>query len=80
MSSDSDLDGDRGESESELAGLSDQRSVPAPGFRGALARHLAAEDPGYGPRPTRLRWRVAACFGGGSLLIVLGVLLAGPSL
>jgi hypothetical protein len=46
------------------------RSLPAAGFRGALSRHLAAEDPGYGPRPRHLRpW--ATGFLLSSMLIML---------
>jgi hypothetical protein len=56
--------------------LSVQRPVPAAGFRGALGRYLAARDPGYGPRPGRLRPLVAAYATGGSLLIALGTLVA----
>jgi hypothetical protein len=57
--------------EAELAA---RRPVPAPGFRGALGRRLAADDPGYGPRPERLRPKVMGMLGGGVLLIVLGAL------
>lgn len=52
------------------------RPLPSPGFRGALARHLSASDPGYGPRPERLRLSVALYLLGGLLLIGLGALLA----
>jgi len=38
--------------EYELADrLGAERPVPSAGFRGVLRRHLAARDPGYGPRP-----------------------------
>jgi hypothetical protein len=51
--------------------LSTARPVPAVGFRGRLHRHLAEQDPGYGPRPERLRL-VAACYiGAGGVLIAL---------
>lgn len=50
------------------------RAAPAPGFRGALGRRLVGADPGYGPRPERLRTMVAALVGTGGLLIALGVL------
>jgi hypothetical protein len=80
MSDESRRNGEQGESDWELAGPSDQRPVPAAGFRGALARRLAAEDPGYGSRPARLRWMVAGCCAGGSLLIAGGALLAKGSL
>ena len=67
----------QGNDEQEVADtLSDQRPVPAPGFRGALGRYLAETDPGYGPRPARLRAMVAGLFGGGLVLIVLGLLQA----
>jgi hypothetical protein len=70
-----------GHSEREIAGrLSDERPVPAAGFRGALARRLATDDPGYGPRPKRLMLTVTACCSGGSLLIALGVLSAAGAL
>jgi hypothetical protein len=68
---------DGSEPEPELAErLSAQRPVPGAGFRGALGRRLAADDPGYGPRPERLRLTVAACCAGGSLLVALGALSA----
>jgi len=68
---------DVGERERELAAALDaQRPVPGAGFRGALGRHLAALDPGYGPRPVRLRLLVAGCLGGGGVLIGLGALVA----
>lgn len=58
--------------ERELAqGLTIARPVPRAGFRGRLARHLAQRDPGYGPRPERLRLLVAGYLGAGGLLIVL---------
>ena len=56
--------------------LSGQRPVPAAGFRGALGRHLAAIDPGYGPRPAHLRVMVSAYISAGTLLIALGALQA----
>jgi hypothetical protein len=56
--------------------LSRERAVPGAGFRGALARRLAASDPGYGPRPERLRLIVASYVGAGSLLVALGALSA----
>lgn len=66
-----------GSEESDLAArLSGERAVPPAGFRGALARRLAAKDPGYGPRPEHLRLMVAAYFGAGSLLIAVGALSA----
>ncbi len=50
------------------------RPVPALGFRGRLHRHLAGRDPGYGPRPERLRLLVACYIGAGGVLIVLAAL------
>ena len=50
------------------------RPVPALGFRGRLHRHLAGQDPGYGPRPERLRLLVACYIGAGGVLIVLAAL------
>ena len=54
--------------------LAAHRPVPPPGFRGALRRRLGADDPGYGPRPERLRLLVAASLAAGTLLIALGAL------
>jgi hypothetical protein len=48
--------------------------VPAAWFRGALGRHLAARDLGYGPRPERLRLMVAAYVGSGAALIAVAAL------
>lgn len=64
--------------EHELADrLGAERPVPGAGFRGALARHLAARDPGYGPRPARLRLLAGGYLGAGWLLIAVGALVAG---
>jgi hypothetical protein len=52
-------------------GLTIARPVPAAAFRGRLSRHLADVDPGYGPRPERLRMIVAGYVGAGGLLIAL---------
>ncbi len=66
-----------GSEERELADrLSSERPVPDAGFRRALESYLAVRDPGYGPRPDRLRLVVSAYLGSGSLLIVLGALEA----
>jgi hypothetical protein len=51
--------------------LIDARPLPPAGFRGTLGRHLARRDPGYGPRPERLRLVVAGYLGAGGLLIAL---------
>jgi hypothetical protein len=50
------------------------RPVPGAGFRGALGRHLAEHDLGYGPRPERLRLMVLGYLGAGGLLIALAAL------
>lgn len=52
------------------------KPVPSPGFRGALGRHLAARDPGYGPRLPQLRLIASACLGGSAILLALGALQA----
>jgi hypothetical protein len=64
-------------SERDLADrLTSQRPVPAAGFRGALARYIAARDPGYGPRPERLRLIVVSYLGAGLVLIGVAALIA----
>lgn len=64
-------------SERELADrLTAERPLPTAGFRGTLARYLAARDPGYAPRPARLRAMVACYLLLGAVLIALGALLA----
>ena len=52
-----------------------RRPVPAPGFRGVLGRHLMALDPGWGPRPARLRLIVAAYLLVALILIGLAALI-----
>lgn len=65
-----------GPPEQEVAdGLRIARPVPAAAFRGKLGRHLAQRDPGYGPRPERLRVFVAGYLGAGGLLIALAALV-----
>jgi hypothetical protein len=63
----------------EESGLADrlraERPIPAAGFRGTLARHLAATDPGYGPRPERLRLIVVSYLSLATLLIAFGIVL-----
>jgi hypothetical protein len=67
------FDGDQ----QEVAGLLvRERPVPAAGFRGVLARRLVAADPGYGPRPARLRLMVAGAAAAGSGAVGLGALVA----
>jgi hypothetical protein len=56
--------------------LNDHRPVPAAGFRGALARHLRARDPGYGPRPPRLRLTVVGYTAAGLAAMGVGALVA----
>lgn len=65
-----------GDEERELAEhLRVHRPLPAAGFRGSLARRLTALDPGWGPRPARLKLIVAGWVGAGVLLIGVGALL-----
>jgi hypothetical protein len=65
------------EEERELAErLNARRPAPAAGFRGALGRRLAARDPGYSPRPERLRAAVSAYLGAGALMLAAGALHA----
>jgi hypothetical protein len=56
--------------------LTGRRPVPAARFRGALRRQLAADDPGYGPRPVHLRAIVLLYLTAGALLLALGALQA----
>jgi hypothetical protein len=61
----------------ELAArLQRERPVPAADFRGALGRRLAASDPGYGPRPDRLRTMVTASLAAGLGVSGFGALQA----
>lgn len=63
--------------ELELADrLAAERPTPGTGFRGGLARYLAARDPGYGPRPEDLHLAVAGYLLIGLLLIAAGALVA----
>src|SRR5579862_468686 len=48
-----------------VAALTARRGVPEAGFRGPLGRYLASIDPGYGPRPARLRLITAGYVGCG---------------
>jgi hypothetical protein len=64
-------------SQDSLTGeLSQANPRLAPEFRAWLARHLADDDPGHGPRPSALRLRVAATIGSGGVLVALGALLS----
>lgn len=77
MSDPIDLDGELGAPEHELGErLQAGRPLPAAGFRGTLQRHLAARDPGYRPRPPRLRPIALAYLGAGLVLMALGALQA----
>jgi hypothetical protein len=60
--------------------LGTDRPLPTAGFRGALGRHLAVLDPGYGPRPQNMRWKALSFAAGGLLLLALGLLQATGSL
>lgn len=72
-----DLDADLEPDERELGPrLTAERPLPAAEFRGALGRHLAARDPGFGPRPAHLRATVALYLGAGGAVGVLGALQA----
>ena len=50
--------------------------VPAAGFRGALSRYLRKRDPGYGPRPPRLRVISSACLLASAALLFMAALQA----
>jgi hypothetical protein len=52
------------------------KPLPAAGFRGALSRHLAVRDPGYGTRPEHLRLMASSYLVAGALLLGLGALQA----
>jgi hypothetical protein len=65
-----------GGEEALAARLARERLLPGAAFRGALGRHLAADQPGHGPRPQRLRLIVCAWLLAGGLLLVLGLLQA----
>jgi hypothetical protein len=58
------------------AQLARERALPASEFRGALSRHVAAHDPGFGPRPEHLHRTVALYLVGGGTLAGLGLLQA----
>jgi hypothetical protein len=77
MTDEPEATGELGVAESQLAErLGDERPVPPAGFRGALGRHLAALDPGYGPRPARLRLIAGGYVATGAALIAFGALSA----
>lgn len=56
--------------------LSARRPAPAPGFRGALARRLHRLDAGYSHRPPNLWPRSLTLIGGGTVLVIAGLLVA----
>lgn len=56
--------------------LAGERPVPTAGFRGALGRRVAVEDPGFGPRPSHLRLRVAVYLAAGGAAGAIGALIA----
>jgi hypothetical protein len=56
------------------------RAAPRAAFRGALGRYLGSQDPGYGPRPNRLRLFVSGYLAAGAMFLALGVLQATGSL
>ena len=60
--------------------LDQHRPVPAPGFRGALGRHLSSEDPGYGSRPPALRGIAAGWIAAGALALLVALLQGSGSL
>jgi hypothetical protein len=77
VNDDSELESELTAHERELADQLDRdRPAPAAGFRGALGRYLTTVDPGYGPRPPRLRVIVSGYVAGGAVLLTLGVLQA----
>jgi hypothetical protein len=81
MSADAESDEPLGAQERELAArLESDRPLPGTGFRGVLGRHLEATNPGYGPRPDRLRLTVGAYLAAGLLVLLLGLLQATGSL
>lgn len=81
MTDDLELDRPLTADEQEFAGqLGARRPLPGPGFRGVLGRHLAAVDPGYGPRPIRLRLLVGGYVVAAVLLMGLGLLQAAGAL
>jgi hypothetical protein len=56
--------------------LGSNRPLPGAAFRGALGRHLAAEDPGLPSRPPDLWRTVALLLAGAVVLLAIGLLLA----
>jgi hypothetical protein len=52
------------------------RPQPAASFRGALARQLADDDPGWGPRPEHLWPQALTLISVGGLLLLIGALIS----
>jgi hypothetical protein len=65
-----------GKDQALMERLRGSRPVPPAGFRGDLGRSLAAQDPGYGPRPLRLRLISAGLLVGSTMLLGLAALQA----
>jgi hypothetical protein len=81
MSVEPDSENELSPGERQLADrLSASRPLPAADFRGSLGGHLGAFDPGYGPRPERLRTMVVVYMIVGLALIAVGALLGVGSL
>lgn len=81
MTEPSDIDVPLDPPDRDVAGrLGAERPVPAADFRGALGRSLVSADPGFGPRPERLRLTAALYLCGGMALIALGALQAAGTL
>ena len=77
MTEPSDIDAHLDSPDRDLAGrLVAECPVPGADFRGALGRRLRSEDPGFGPRPERLRSLVVLYVSAGMALTGLGALLA----
>jgi len=74
---DSDLDPELSDEDRLVAAeLARERGVPPAAFRGSLRRQMIASDPGYGPRPERLRPIAGALIALGCVTIGLGALQA----
>lgn len=81
MTQPSDIDAPLDPPDREVAGrLTEERPVPGADFRGALGRSLLSADPGFGPRPERLRMVVALYLTAGMALTALGALQAAGAL
>jgi hypothetical protein len=56
--------------------LEDARPAPPARFRGALARQLTDQDPGWGSRPAHLWLHALSLIVVGALLLVVGALIS----